>query len=80
MKITDPGETQQEQGKDMVGEHLPKVLPLDIKELRDQKRPVESRGKHIIPPNARCHTLSTDSKLVRHLINNTTFITNYLLF
>lgn len=33
MEVADPGKPQQEQCKDMMGEHLPKVLPLDIKEL-----------------------------------------------
>jgi len=41
----------------MVDEHLPKVLPLHIEELRNAQRPVKCHRHHVVPPNIRGDTL-----------------------
>lgn len=51
MQIANPTERNQHQGEDVMDEHLPKVLPLVVDELREGQRPVESHGDHVVPPN-----------------------------
>ena len=39
----------------MVDEHLPEVLPPDIKELCDGQGPVEGQLQHVVPPDPLVH-------------------------
>ena len=50
-KVSCPAEHDEGDGGLVVNEHLPEVLPLDIKELAEGKRPVESHLHHVIKPN-----------------------------
>lgn len=49
--IDNPRQAHQDYGGDVMYKHLPKVLPLHVKELGNAQRPVERHGDHVVPPN-----------------------------
>ena len=51
MEVANPREGHEADRANMVNEHLPKVLPFDIPELRRCQRPVKRQRDHIIPPS-----------------------------
>ena len=48
--MSSPAEHYQSNGGLVVDEHLPEVLPLDIKELAEAERPVECQLQHVVQP------------------------------
>ena len=46
-----PAEGEEGEGGEVVDEHLSEVFPLDIRELGEEERPVESHLYHVVTPN-----------------------------
>lgn len=57
MQIAHPRQRQQDQRDDVVHEHLPEVLALDVEELGDDQRPVKGHGEHVVRPDVTVHRL-----------------------
>ena len=47
----------------MVDEHLPEVLPPDIKELCDDQGPVEGQLHHVVQPDVLVHLENENEKI-----------------
>lgn len=56
-EVARPREDQKEDGNDVVDEHFPKVLPLNILEDGEEERPIEAERQHVVPPNVIRHSL-----------------------
>ena len=54
-EVGSPGEHDQADGGVVMDEHLPEILPLDIKELADGQGPVEGQFQHVVPPDIIVH-------------------------
>lgn len=50
VEVAGPGEREQQHGDDVVYEHLPEVLALDVEELRHDQRQVEAELDVVVPP------------------------------
>lgn len=65
MQVAHPAEGHQQQGDQVVHEHLPEVLPLDIDELRGSQRTVEGHRDHVVPPNVGIYGLE-ERRISKH--------------